>query len=299
MSLEVLVLGTAAGGGLPQWNCGCGNCSAARIGKLESRLQSGVAIRATGHSWVLVNASPDLSRQVELLNCGDDCRGERFSAFCAVLLTNGDLDHSLGLFQLREGGPLTVVAPDAVRAGLEAGLCMDSVLSRYCGISWKLPGADWQALDGAGIEIRAVPIPEGGAPKYLSSAGEGVHGVGYLIREIGSPRIAGIFPDVPELTEAICAAVRSCDFVLFDGTFWTDDELVCMGYSERTSRQMGHVPVSGPGGSLEFLGSLADQTCAYLHINNTNPMLQSASNERREVEQCGVRVANDGDQFFL
>ncbi len=294
--LEVLILGTAAGGGFPQWNCACENCDLVRSGKLAPRLQSALAVSGDGEGWHLVNASPDVARQIERfirprLQPSVD---ERRSPVRRVFLTNADLDHTLGLFQLREGGPCDATAPPPVRATLERGLSVGNVLGAYGGIRWRTAETSWGPVDESGLEFRAVPLA-GGAPRYDAAPGPGPHAVGYLFRR-GSATV-GIFPDVAQLDDHVRDAMNECARVWFDGTFWTEDEMLAR--SGRTAADMGHIPIGGERGSLGTLAALGPDRAAYLHINNTNPILRPDSAERLTLERAGVRVAGDGEHFVF
>jgi pyrroloquinoline quinone biosynthesis protein B len=294
---EVLVLGTAAGGGFPQWNCSCPNCRLAREGTLSSRTQSSLAVSANGRDWHLVNASPDVALQLERfvrprLNSRASTEA-RLSPIRSVFLTNADLDHTLGLLQLREGTGLDVTAPASVRSSLERGLSLSAVLGAYGGIRWHDASSDWHPADDHGLEVRAIPLP-GGPPRYDAAAGGNDHGVGYLFRAGGA--IAGIFPDVGRIDAGLRAILAECSQVWIDGTFWSDDEMLSL--SGRTSLQMGHLPLSGPDGSLKALKGLEGRA-AYLHINNTNPILRPDSAERIAVAAAGFRVAEDGEHAIV
>jgi pyrroloquinoline quinone biosynthesis protein B len=215
----------------------------------------------------------------------------RGSPIHEIFLTNADLDHSLGLLLLREGGQLRVTAPAGARQALKEGMRMDAVLNSFCGIEWSDASSGWRDL-GA-LQVRAVPLAGSAAPRYAPEA-SGVHSVGYLFRDTQGGKVAGIFPDVPALDGDLLAILNTCDAILFDGTFWRDDELDHLGISSRTARAMGHLPISGKEGSLAALAQLRRPSCVYLHINNTNPVLDPASPERRELEAAGLRVADDG-----
>ncbi|MGH8045760.1 MAG: pyrroloquinoline quinone biosynthesis protein PqqB [Chthoniobacterales bacterium] len=294
--LEVLILGTAAGGGFPQWNCACENCILARAGALSQRLQSSVAITGNGRDWHLVNASPDVGRQIEQfirprLEPGDE---QRDAPVRSIFLTNADLDHTLGIFQLREGRPLTLVAPPSVRQSLERGPGLSHVVGAYAGLNW-LPAPDqWHAVDPTGLEVRTVPLVGSGPPRYDTTSAAGAHAVGYVFRKDG--RTAGIFPDVAVLDDALQAELKACDRVWFDGTFWDEDELVRLGFSARRAADMGHVPISE---SLPVLSALGPDRAEYLHINNTNPVLRPDSEERKRVESANLRVAVEGGHFVV
>lgn len=213
-----------------------------------------------------------------------------------IFLTNADLDHSLGLLLLREGGPLRVTAPAGARQALVEGMRMDAVLNSFCGIEWSEASSCWRDLGP--LQVRAVPLAGSSAPRYAPGA-SGVHSVGYLFRDTRSGKQAGIFPDVSALDGGLLAVLATCDALFFDGTFWRDDELDHLGISSRTARAMGHVPISGKDGSLAALAPLRRPACVYLHLNNTNPILDPASPERREVEAAGLRIAEDGMKLEL
>lgn len=289
--LEVLVLGTAAGGGFPQWNCACPNCRLARAGSLPARLQSALAVSGDGRTWHLVNASPDIATQIGrgIVPRQPVPAGPRFSPVRSVFVTNADLDHTLGLLLLREGERLEITAPPAVRASLERAF--GAVLAAYAGVSWRDASEGWTVVDESGLEVRAVPLPAAGPPRYDPAAG-GVQAVGYLFR--GGNAVAGVFPDVPALDDALLAVLAECDRVWFDGTFWDEDELRSL--NGRTAAQMGHVPVDR---SLPLLATLGRGRIDYLHLNNTNPLLRPDSAERAAVEAAGLRVAEDDEHVLL
>lgn len=294
--LQVVILGTAAGGGFPQWNCACDNCRLARRGLLPPRLQSSLAVSGDGGGWHLVNASPDVCRQIDqfLRPRLADRGAARDVPVGSIFLTNADLDHTLGLFQLREGEPLTVIAPPAVRESLERGPGVESVLDAYAGANWLAASQDWQRVDGTGLEARAVVLKGGGPPRYDSEAAAGTHAVGYVFRNGGST--VGVFPDVAVIDDELLAELQTCDRVWFDGTFWDEDELVRLAFSARSAAEMGHVPVSE---SLPRLSGLGPDRVSYLHVNNTNPILRPDSDERRRVDAANLRVAEDGDHFVF
>jgi pyrroloquinoline quinone biosynthesis protein B len=258
-----------------------------------------VAVSGNGIDWHLVNASPDVTRQIELfvrprLRSGREARD---TPVHTIFLTNADLDHTLGIFQLREGEPLTVTAPGVVRQSLERGPGMSVVLNAYAGLSWHPSPVEWRAVDDTNLEVRAVPLDGAGPPRYDREPAAGVHAVGYVFRQGGAT--VGFFPDVAVLTETLRAEIAVCDRVWFDGTFWDAEELVRLGFSGRNATDMGHIPISGDDGSLEFLSTLGPNRAAYLHINNTNPILRPDSDERKQVEAANVGIAGDGDHFIV
>jgi pyrroloquinoline quinone biosynthesis protein B len=300
--MRVVLLGAAAGGGLPQWNCACQNCTEARAGEIRSSTQSSLAFSAEGVHWFLVNASPDLPRQIE---CSDFLRPQagsgRHSPIEGVLLTNADLDHILGLVLMREGGRLQVHAPAGVREALVGGLNFDALADAFSGADWHLPPeGHFQPLvlreDGtSGLNYRVHPLSSD-PPRYARSAG-GTQSVAY---EIHDPRTGGrlmVAPDVASISSAFLEAMQEADAIVFDGTFWSSTELREFRRNARTSEQMGHLPIST--GSLDILRTLPARHKIYVHINNTNPVWRPNSLERKDVEQAGVQIGYDGLAFEL
>jgi pyrroloquinoline quinone biosynthesis protein B len=281
--IRIHILGSAAGGGLPQWNCACANCVAAREGKIDPQTQSSIAINGDSEefqSWWLVNASPDLTRQIESTTRLQPRRNaSRNTPIAGVLLTNADIDHALGLLLLRQQEkPLVVFAADETRAALA---WLDRTVARFCGIEWRKVSSDFQRLNGS-IGFRAIELPHSVAFQFLYKA---------------SGRLALIAPAVSELTRELSEASANSDVILFDGTFWNDDELAALRPDARSAREMNHLPIRG--GSLDFLRQSPAARKIYTHINNTNPILMPGSPERSELEQAGIEVARDGLEIAL
>jgi len=300
--MRVVLLGTAAGGGLPQWNCACRNCSDARTGKIPSSTQSSVAVSADGGHWFLINASPDLPRQIESTPALQPRAGEaRHSPIQGVLLTNADLDHVLGLFLMREGGHLQINAPAGVREALIRGLNFASIAEAFGCVDWRTPPEDeslpllLSSGEKSGLSHRAITLSDE-PPLYAKSAA-GSQSVAYEIEDASTGGRLLIAPDVASVSPSLLQALTKADAVLFDGTFWSSDELIQIKSSARTSEQMGHLPISG--GSLEILRNLSARRRVYLHINNTNPIWRPDSPERQQVEQAGIMVGYDGLEFSL
>ena len=284
--IRIHILGSAAGGGLPQWNCACANCAAARAGKIAPQTQSSIAISSESEDkrqWFLINASPDLPRQIEnmpeLQPHRSEVAGTRNTPIRAVFLTNADIDHALGLFLLRQDeAPLVVYATDQTRTALA---WIDRVLARFRGIEWRKISADFQSLSGS-LGFRAIQLPGS---------------VAYQFRDDSSGATALFAPIVGELTEQLRNAVDASAVILFDGTFWTDGELATVRPGARTSREMNHLPISD--GSLDFLRQSPARRKIFTHINNTNPILRPGSRERAQVEQAGIVIARDGLEIVL
>ena len=276
--IRIHILGSAAGGGLPQWNCACLNCVAARAGKIDPRTQSSIAIGADSEefqNWWLINASPDLPRQIESAPWLQPGRNaSRNTPIAGVLLTNADIDHALGLLLLRQQEkPLVVYATNETRAALA---WLDRILARFCGIEWRKIRSDFQRLNSS-IAFRAIEL---------------THSVAFQFLDEASGRLALVAPAVGELARELSEASADSDVILFDGTFWSDHELAAVRAGARSSRQMNHVPIGD--GSLELLRQSPARRKIYTHINNTNPILMPGSRERAEVEQAGIGIARDG-----
>ena len=305
--MQIRLLGTAAGGGVPQWNCNCPVCREARAEdrRVEPRTQSSVAVSADGRSWFLLNASPDLRAQIEtFLPLQPPSGVTRGSPIQAVLLTNADLDHSLGLLLLREGQKIPVHASAAVRESLTVGISLSQAIAAFCGIEWIEPPFEDQPLrnmDGSesGLAYQAVSL-SGRAPRFaLPTARQTNHVVGYRIvdRKTGGGLL--FLPDVTSLDPGLASRLADCDVLLFDGTFWAEDEMASCGAGSLRASSMGHIPISGAGGSLQVLGRLDVKHKVYVHINNTNPILMEGSPEQAAVLAAGCAVGRDGMEFAI
>ncbi|MDN5920180.1 MAG: pyrroloquinoline quinone biosynthesis protein PqqB [Pseudonocardia sp.] len=287
------VLGSAAGGGYPQWNCRCPTCRAVREGTrpARARTQSSIAVSPDRERWFLFNASPDIRAQFEAfpgLHPGDD----RATPLQAVLLTDAEIDHTLGLLLLREGRGIRLHATEATHATLRSGTGVLTTLERYCPIEWTpvVPGQD---VSLGGISYRAFDVPTAKHDRFGTGADDG-RVVGYRLTDESTGRAAVYLPGVQELTPAVLAELEGIDCLLIDGTCWQDDEMIRLGLAQKTARDMGHLSLGGPGGSLEALSRLPIERKIYIHINNTNPILLEDSPERRACEQSGMDVAYDG-----
>jgi pyrroloquinoline quinone biosynthesis protein B len=286
------VLGSAAGGGSPQWNCGCPVCTAVRSGAGSARTQSSVAVSADYRRWFLLNASPDVRTQIEAFP-GLHPRGDRTTPIQAVLLTDAELDHTLGLLLLREARALRLYATPAVHKTLCDGSGLLRTLQRYCSVEWRavVPGAGMLLADG--LSCRAFDVPTTKQTRFGHSVDHG-RVVGYRLTDERSGGTLVYLPGVQALTPAVRAEIQGCQCLLIDGTCWRDDELVRLGLAGKTSREMGHLPIDGPDGSLAQLPALGVRRTIFVHMNNTNPILLPDTPERRVVADSGVEVAMDG-----
>jgi pyrroloquinoline quinone biosynthesis protein B len=298
--MRARILGSAAGGGFPQWNCRCSTCEAARAGSsARPRTQSSLAIRSGDGPWLLANASPDLRQQIEGLRT-DPARGVRAAPMAGILLTDAEIDHTAGLLLLRESStPLHVYGSDAVRRALVDGYPVLSILAHYCGVEWHtLEPARSLAIDGSPLEVESFAAG-GDAPRYLGGTDADIEAIGLVFRDRRSGGVLTYVPGLARLGDDVLERLEASDAVLVDGTFWSDDELVALGISDRTARQMGHVPLSGAGGTLEAFAKLSRPRKILVHINNTNPVLLEDSPEREAVVRAGVEVAYDGLELEL
>src|SRR3954454_15097625 len=313
--MRVRVLGSAAGGGFPQWNCHCVTCEAARAGeRARPRTQSSLAIRSGDGPWFLDNASPDLRQQresLQVLGAG----GVRAAPIAGVLLTDAEIDHTAGLLLMRESGtPLRIYGEPGIRRALTDGYPVLAVLERYSGTDWVTlePGRP-QPLAGSSLVVEPFAAG-GGAPRHLHG---GLGGGGPAFRGGDAPRYldgeleasglvfrdggstVSYVPGLARLDDGVVARLAASDLVLVDGTFWHDDDLARLGISDRTARDMGHTPLAGPGGTLELLAGLERPRAVLVQINNTNPILLEDSTERAEVVGAGAEVAYDGLEVEL
>ncbi len=303
----VRVLGSGAGGGFPQWNCNCPNCAGYRAGRIiaHRRTQSSVAVSADRLSWYFLNASPDIREQIESGTSFQPREGIRHTPVEGVILTNADIDHTAGLLSLRESQPLRIYSTARVKEftlgsnAMFRALMMSSSPCVWDEIklleSWPLLGASGIR---AGLRVQAFPLPSK-VPLYfegeaVSAPGDAI-GLWILDERRGSTLV--YMPGVKEVDAAMEEMVQGTGCLLFDGTFWTDDELVRLGILPKTARDMAHMPISGEDGSLARLAEARIGRKIYIHINNTNPILDEESAERRQVEVSGWEIAFDGMEF--
>jgi pyrroloquinoline quinone biosynthesis protein B len=299
----IRVLGSAAGGGFPQWNCGCPNCAGVRAGTVRAtpRTQESVGISTDGDDWFLLNASPEIRQQIESFPPLHP-RRPRHSPIQGVFLTNGDLDHCLGLLSLRESHPLVIYATEPVFRGFSEGNVLFRTLQRFADqVTWRplKTGREDEVLGAAGrssgLLVEPVAVP-GKPPIHLEGRQppDPEDAIGLRFREARTGRVLAYFSGVSALTPAIRAALEGADAVFLDGTFWSSDELITLGVGEKRAEQMAHLPVGGPGGSLAALRDLRAPHRIYVHLNNTNPLLREDSPERAAAVAAGWAVAWDG-----
>ena len=308
MSMQALILGAAAGGGFPQWNSNAIACQRARSGDPHARprTQASIAVSADGDWWFLFNASPDLRQQIEAAPCLHPRQGLRSSPIAGVVLTGGDVDAIAGLLTLRERHPFTIYGTARMHEVLGANpifevLARDVVTRQNVAVGTPIMLA---RPDGSpsGLSVELFPVP-GKVPLYLEDAAvapsivEGEETVGAAIND-GHRRLLFI-PGCAGMTGALVQRLQGADVVLFDGTLWTDDEMLRAGIGGKTGLRMGHMSVSGPNGTLAAFKGINVRRKVLLHINNSNPILLDDLPERSEVEVAGWEVAYDGMEIQL
>jgi pyrroloquinoline quinone biosynthesis protein B len=298
--LRILVLGSAAGGGFPQWNCLCPVCQLAWSGdqRVKPRSQSSLAISADGERWLLLNASPDLRQQIIASPCLHPRGAKRHSPIGAVFVTNAEVDHLAGLLTLREQQPFTLFGSRATLAQTGAGIF--AVLNKDI-VDTRVAELEVPVDTGLGVFVTAFAVP-GKVPLYLE--GENVAVGAESEATVGVELSDGAksffyVPGCAGINEGVIKRLTGAALVFFDGTTFTDDEMVNLGLSKKTAWRMGHVAMSGESGSLERLASCAIGRKIYVHINNTNPVLIEDSPQRAAVERAGWDVAYDGMEICL
>jgi len=308
--LRIIVLGAAAGGGVPQWNCGCEVCRSARGAHPElRRTQASIAFSNDGQHWYLVNASPDLRQQLIATPSLHPKPGElRHSPIAGVILTNGEIDAVAGLLSMREGSPFTIYAHTKVLAILRANSIFDVLSAKNVKRrSIDIDEAFEPALpDGSasGLEVVAFTVPGKGAwylegkahPGGSDSAGDTL---GLHVRDKASGKSFFVVAACAEATDDLKARLAGAALVFFDGTVWRDDELIAQGLASKTGQAMGHIAMSGKSGAIAQLAGLDIDRKIFLHINNSNPALLTASAERRITEDAGWQIPADGTEIVL
>lgn len=299
--MHVVILGSSAGGGLPQWNCRCPICSLARAepGRVRPRTQSSIAVSPDGESWLLVNASPDIRQQFNETPAMHPREGLRHSPIKAVLLTNGDVDHVAGLLTLREGQPYTLYATPGILDSVNANRVFDVMAEGVVAREAIRLDQRFEPVPGLSVTLFSVPgkVPLWLEDETLELGAETETTVGAMI-EANGRRLAYI-PGCARVTDGLKARIEGVDALLFDGTVLHDDDMIRAGVGTKTGWRMGHVPMRGEGGSVDALAEVAIGRRVFVHINNTNPVLIEDSPERADVEAAGWTVAHDGLSLSL
>jgi pyrroloquinoline quinone biosynthesis protein B len=306
--MRITVLGAAAGGGFPQWNCNCRNCAGVRAGTVRAtpRTQSSIFIRPDdGADGILFNASPDILEQIRSSPVLQPGRAPRDTAIAGVVLMDGQIDHSTGLFMLRERGtPLPLWCTDPVDDDLRQGNPVLRVLGHFCGVRREriaLDGTPFEVPGVRGISLRALPLSSKAAP-YSPHRENPVPGdnIGLVVTDRAKGTSLFYAPGLGEITPPVFDAMCGVSAVMVDGTFWTDDEMITLGFSKKTARSIGHLPQSGDGGMIEWMQKLPAPTRRLLiHINNTNPILDDDSRERATLTHERIEVCKDRMEITL
>ncbi|MGA8151624.1 MAG: pyrroloquinoline quinone biosynthesis protein PqqB [Terriglobales bacterium] len=304
--MRIEILGSAAGGGFPQWNCNCQNCQSLRAGTFQGkpRTQTQVAVSDDGRSWLLLNASPDLRLQIEGSAFLHPRGGRRESPIASVLLTSADIDQIAGLLSLRELQPIRVYGSASIRSILQDDNSAFGMLNRvpkqvvWTEVSLERSTSLLTAEEGdLGIGCSVFSLgnryPVYVSPQRAAALCPEEALLGVILQSSAGGRVA-YMPAVPAIDDSLLRRLEDVDLLLFDGTFWSDDELIKVQGSGATAREMGHVPVSGAEGSLRRLAGLRHPRKVFLHVNNTNPMLDESGPQFREVRNAGWEVAEDG-----
>lgn len=305
--MKLRVLGSAAGGGFPQWNCSCRNCAGLRAGTLKARPRTQSSVIVAGHPagpWALVNASPDVLAQLAANPDLQPARAPRDTAIAGIVLVDAQIDHTTGLFMLREATrPWPLWCTDSAHGDLTRGNPILGVLAAYCGVVRQRMPIDGESFRVAGVEgvsWRALPVASKPAP-YSPSRDSPLPGDNVaLLLTSRTGRSLLYAPGLGGIDEALWQAMQQASCLLVDGTFWSDEEMIQLGFSHRRALQIGHLALSGPGGLLEHLERLPATTRKILiHVNNTNPILDEASPQRALLTRRGIEVAVDGLEIEL
>lgn len=294
----VRILGAAAGGGFPQWNCHCLGCTIGRTGKAKTLTQSSIAVRAQNGNWFLINASPDIRQQIERMRSQQCFREEsqRSLPFAGIILTDPEIDHVTGLILLRESSqPLPIYSTESVRKALTTGYPLLSTLQNYCGVAWSPLEMGIPLAIAPELEIEAFALSTK-PPKYMQveSGSQEIWGIGLTIRDRSTGKVLTYAPGLSAIDEPMRHRLAASDCILVDGTFWTNDELSALSIGSRSALQMGHLPLSGKWGSLAQLAQLTKPRQILVHINNTNPILIPDSAEHQAVLSQGIEIGFDG-----
>jgi pyrroloquinoline quinone biosynthesis protein B len=272
--------------------------------RAKPRTQSSIAVSADDVNWILFNASPDLLAQYKGFTELQPGRAIRDTAIRAVVLMDAQIDHTTGLLMLREGRPLEIYCTDMAREDLSTGNPLFKILGHYCGVNWhEVPterGNRFPVIGAEELTFTAVPL-KSNAPPYSPHRDNPLEGdnIGMRIADPRSGKVLFYAPGLGEIEPHLKPFLEEADVLMVDGTFWTDDEMIRLGLSKKHARDIGHLPQSGSGGMIEVLKPLKASRKILIHINNTNPILDEDSDERRLLAGAGIEVAYDGMDFKL
>lgn len=302
--MRIRILGSSAGGGFPQWNCNCNNCNGLRQGSIKAtpRMQSSIAVSHDGKEWILINASPDIHRQLNLFSDFQPATQLRDTAIKGVILVDSQLDHTGGLLLLREGSPLEVYCTETVSEDLKTGYPVFKLLEHYCGMNHHLIDNTKPFIVSGieSLEFRPI-ILTGKAPPYSTHRYDPHPGdnIGLLITDKNTQKSIFYAPGLGEMSDELITLMKSVDCLLVDGTFWREDEMQWAGINHKTAQEMGHLPQSGEHGMINVLQQIKRPRKVLIHINNTNPILNEESEERALLKEHHIEVAFDGMELIV
>ena len=303
--MKVRVLGSGAGGGFPQWNCNCHNCHRLRHNAMngKARSQSSIAVSTDNKNWLLINTSPDIRSQLEAFPAIQPKEGIRDTGIKAILLIDSQIDHTTGMLMLREGKPLEVYCTDMVKQDLTTGFPLFTMLKDYCtvnhhaipvdGSSFTIPAIEDLRFYTQALKSKAPPYSP---HRYDPHEGDNI---GVIIEQISTGKKVFYSPGLGEIEPHVMTAMQEVDCLLVDGTFWTDDEMCTQNISHKKAREIGHLPQSCPGVMIAELSGVAKARKILIQINNTNPILDDDSEQRKILDAAGIEVAYDGLEIDL
>lgn len=303
--MKIRVIGSGAGGAFPQWNCNCHNCHRLRHGKINglARTQSSIAVSTDNKNWVLLNASPDILKQLEEFPAIQPKNGVRDTGIKAIILMDSQIDHTTGLLMLREGEPLNIYCTETVKQDLSSGFPIFKMLEHYCtvrhnpipfdGSSFSIPEIKDLRFYTQALKSKAPPYSP---HRHNPHAGDNI---GIIIEQISNSKKVFYSPGLGEIEPHVVNAMQTADCLLVDGTFWTNDEMCQQNISPKTAREIGHLPQFGVGGMIELLNTIKNTRKILIHINNTNPILDADSAQRKILDAEGIEVAYDGLEIEL
>lgn len=306
--MKIHVLGSAAGGGFPQWNCNCDNCAGLRAGTLnaKARTQSSIAVSVNDTDWILFNTSPDILAQIAAFPELQPNRGKRDTGISAIVFMDSQIDHTTGLLMLREGCPHEVWCTDMVYQDLTTGFPVFEMLKHWNGginrntIGIEGEAATFSVAKVPEIKLTAVPLLSS-APPYSPHRNDPHPGdnIGMLIEDTRTGKTVFYAPGLGQIEPHLKPIMEKADCLLVDGTLWQEDEMIAAGVGTKLGADMGHLPQSGEGGMIEFLDTLEKPRKVLIHINNTNPILDEDSPQRQQLAEHGIEVSYDGMQIEL
>ena len=304
--MRIHLLGTGAGGGFPQWNCNCDNCSRLRSGTIKStpRTQSSITVSGNGEDWILFNASPDIRAQIESFSPLQPARKIRDTGIAAIILCDAQIDHTTGLIIMREHDkPWDVYCTSAVYEDMTTGYPIFNMLSHFRGVNWhevKTDQSTFTIPKAENLIFTAVPLKSEAPPysphRHATVAGDNV---GFKIEDMMTKKNLFYAPGLGVIEEHVLEYMKNADCILVDGTVWTNDEMARHGISDKLASEMGHLDQSSKGGIMETLISLEKPRKILIHINNTNPILDEDSPERKMLNDAGIEVSFDGMEIEI